>query len=528
MRRSPFIRLEVLAWGFALVVAILPLWVSHELPLVDLPQHEYVLAVLGQVDDPATLYPRYFEVRPGIRPYLGYYVVVGLLDRWMSIDVANRIFLSIVVAALPLSLAFLLRSLGRAAWPGLLSIPFAFGDAFGWGYVNYCASLPLLFASLGLWVRALADARGRRGWLAGLIVCLPVLVMTHPVPVACLAVGFPFLLLTTPVPEDATAWGIGGRLRARIAPLAILACGALGAAVYGVRVALRSHSVSDAIARGDWSGLLAQRHFEFRPPLESLRVLPDLFANLLRDGSDHLGPIAAGLVALAAVAAARVGSGRAPRPEARGFERVRPLGLVVSAAALYLALPLHVYGSIGDVSPRFAPVIAALGTGLVPGLGGRTRALFLCLAAAVSLATAVPLIRGFRAFDREAAPLREVIAAVGDRPTLMGLIDDPESRVMRHPVYLHAAATAARARGGIPHYTLADWPNGPIRHRTAAPPSYPDEWHPERFDRATMAPAYDHFLGRGRTPEVVFGESLGRELHVAARAGEWWLVRRGR
>lgn len=526
MSRSRRPRLEVLAWGFALVIAILPLWVARELPLVDLPQHRYVLAALGHLDDPATLYPRYFEARSGFRPYLGYYAVVGLLDRAMPADVADRVFLSVVVAAFPLAVAFLLLGLGRPAWPALLSIPFAYGDAFGWGYLNYCASLPLLFASLGLWVRALADDRRRSGWLAGLIVCLPALAATHPGPAFYLALGFPFLLLTTPAPEDATAPGLVGWLRTRIGALAILGWCALGVAIYGASIALRSRSVAAAMARSDWSGLLAQRHLEFRPPIESLRVLPDLFANLLRDGTDRVGPIATALVALAAVAAARTGIARAPAPAGRWVERARPIGLVVIAVLLYVALPLHAYGFVGDLSPRFAPLVAALAVGLVPGLAGRTRLVFVCLAAGVSLATAIPLVRGFRAFDRESAPLREMIAAAGDRPTVMGLVYDRDSRVMRHPVYLHAAASVARARGGIPNYTLARWSIAPLRHRAAPPPSYADEWQPERFELATMGPAYDHFLGRGRPPEAVFGDRLGHEFQLAARAGDWWLVRR--
>ena len=108
----------------------------------------------------------------------------------------------------------------------------------------------------------------------------------------------------------------------------------------------------------------------------------------------------------------------------------------------------------------------------------------------------------------------------------MGLLYDYESGVARHPAYLHAAATLARERGGIPNYSLAAWPNSPIRYRTTPPPTFPDEWRPDRFDYATMGGAYDHFLGRGRAPESVFGERLGRELYVAARAGGFWLVRR--
>jgi len=50
----------------------------------------------------------------------------------LPVDVANRAFLTLMLAALPLSLAFLLRSLGRPAWAALLAIPFAYGDSFGW------------------------------------------------------------------------------------------------------------------------------------------------------------------------------------------------------------------------------------------------------------------------------------------------------------------------------------------------------------------------------------------------------------
>ncbi len=519
-------RLERLAWLFALAVAVLPLWAARELPLVDLPQHSFVLAVLGHLDDPATLYPRYFEARPGFRPYLGYYAVAGLLDRFMPIDIANRVFLSVAVVAFPLAVGFLLRGLGRAAWPGLLTLPFAFGDAFGWGYVNYCASLPLLFASLGLWVRALADAPRRGWWSAGLIVCLIALAATHPGPAFYLALGFPYLLLSTRVPEDATGRGSVAWMRPRAAPLAILAWCALGVGIFAASVVLRSRTVADAIARGDWSGLLAQRHFELRPYDESVRVLPGLLANNLSDGSDRFGPITVVIVALAAIVVSRTAPRQGTGPGGPWFERARPIGLVVIAVLLYLALPLHVYGFVGDLSPRFAPIIAALAAGLLPGLAGRARAVFVCLAAAASLATAIPLIRGFRAFDRESASLREVIASMGDRPTVMGLVYDRESRVVRHPIYLHAAATAARARGGIPNYTLAGWAISPLRHRAAPPPSFPDEWRPEAFDDASMGPAYDHFLGRGRAPEAVFGGRLGADLYVAARVGDWWLVRR--
>lgn len=526
MGRTDPRRLDRLAWLFALAVAVVPFWVTRDLPLVDLPQHNYVIAVLGQLDDPDTLYPAQFERRPGLRPYIGYYAVAGLLARVVSIETANRIFLTGLVIALPLAMAFLLRSLGRRTWPALLTIPFAFGDTLAWGFMNYCAAFPVMVLGLGAWVRAIADPPRRLAWSLGLIACLAAMLAFHPGPAFYLAPALPFLLLTTRAPEDRPGQGLVAWLAPRRLPLAVLALCAAAGGILAAGVAMRSRTVAAAVARGDWIGLLMQRHYEFRPPGESMRLLPDLLANFMRDGSDRIGLFAVAAVGLAAVVVSRFDRGAAPGHAGTGIERVRPAGLVAIGLGLYLALPLHIYGLVGLMSPRFAPVAAAMAAGLVPALGERSRRAFVWLAALAALGTAVPMVLGFRAFDREAAALRRIEAAVGPRPTVMGLVFDYDSRVVRHPVYLHAAASMARAGGGIPNHSLATWSVSPIRHRVAPPPSYEDEWRPDLYDDATMGPAYDHFLGRGREPGAVFGGRLGRELVVAAREGDWWLVRR--
>ena len=124
--------------------------------------------------------------------------------------------------------------------------------------------------------------------------------------------------------------------------------------------------------------------------------------------------------------------------------------------------------------------------------------------------------------------MRRLLPAVAERPRIMGLIYDRRSGIVTHPVYLHAAATLAREKGGIPSYTLMGWRQVPLRYRGERPPAPISEWRPDLFDFDTMAPAYDHFLLRGATPEIVFGAHIGPDLRVAAHEGEWWLVRRVR
>src|SRR5262249_45845613 len=143
-----------------------------------------------------------------------------------------------------------------------------------------------------------------------------------------------------------------------------------------------------------------------------------------------------------------------------------------------------------------------------------------------SLVVATALCIGFRRFDAEASALRRIGAATGERPRIMGLVFDRASRVVYHPVYLHAAALLSRMRGGVPNYTLMGWQQAPLRYRGAPPPTMPSEWRPDLFDYPTMGGAYDHFLVRGAPVDSLFGSRLGRELRVAAHDADWWLVRR--
>src|SRR5262249_23702411 len=135
--------------------------------------------------------------RPELTPYLGYYYSVSLLHWLVPLELANRLFLCGYVLGLPLSLAALLKALGRPVWPSLLALPFAYGDSFAWGFINYCSALPLL--SCALFVKALQDTERRMLW-AGLHAATLVLVLLfHVQAFAFLALALPWLLLVVKV-----------------------------------------------------------------------------------------------------------------------------------------------------------------------------------------------------------------------------------------------------------------------------------------------------------------------------------------
>ncbi len=508
-------RLGWMAYAVGLLFGVAPLWAARQLPMVDLPQHLALISALHRLDDPSTLYPAVFAARGELTPYLGYYHLVSLLNWLFPLELANRLFLTLVVAGLPLSLAFLLRALGRPRWPSLLALPFSYGDSFGWGFINYLACLPLAVLACGCFVRALTETQHRVRWAAvhGLVL-LSVLLM-HVQGFLFLALGLPWLLLTTKVE---------GGLRSRLpALLSVLP----GVAVFGVWGAGRLLAPAEVVEGAPWKAwgpLFSERNLSFKPFQQNLAELPRVLANQLRDGSDRWALLA--VVVLWVAAALAVASGvRGTRREA-GVERLRVWGLGLLALGLYFLLPFDIRGAIYYLNTRYAHLAAALFAAALPPLGARLRPAFLLGGAGVALLLAVPLWRAFRAFDAEAAPLLRFAALTPPRPRVMGLIFNQGTAELTHPVFLHAAAVPARVRGGISNFSFALTPHSPLRYRSTPPPSFPSEWRPDGFRWESMGQAYSHFLLRGPPPERVFGAHLGPDVRVVAREGDTvWLER---
>lgn len=511
-------------FALACLVAVAPLWAGAELPLVDLPQHLHLISVLQRLQDPSTLYPEWFAARGQLTPYLGYYTAVGWLSKLMPLEAANRLFLSAYVAGLALSLAFLLRALGRQPWAAALALPFAYGDSLAWGFINYCAALPLAFFACGLFLKALGDAPRRRAWAAGVAACLLAVLLMHVQAFAFLAVALPALLLTTHVPEDAT----GLPFRARLAPrLPALASVLPGVGLFFAWVVLRAGAPAEVEAGAPWKAwgpMLSPQNLAWKSFAQNREDLLSLLANQLQDGSDRA---VLGWVGAALAVAWALGLWAPPEEKTRRWTGLARLALLAAMAlGLYFLLPFDIRGYMYYLNPRFAHLAAALCVLLVPTLRPSGEVALAAAGLAVAAALSVPLWRGYAAFSAEAAGLREVTAAAQPKARTFGLVFNAASRVVTHPVYLHAAARVAREQGGYANFSFALTPHSPVKYARPPPPTASSEWRPQQFNYATMGPSYDHFLVKGPPPERLFGPLLGTELEVAARAGDVALLRR--
>jgi hypothetical protein len=511
------------AFALALLVGVAPLFSARQLPMVDLPQHLHLISVLHRLDDPTTLYPRVFAARAELTPYVGYYDTVSLLSWVVPLELANRLFLAAMVAGLPLAMAFLLRSLGRPRWPAVLTLPFAYGDSFGWGFVNSSASFALALLAAGLFVRALTDPERRRRWALAQAVVLLAVVLMHVQGFLFLALALPFLLLTTGVPEDGTRRALRPRLPALLSTLPAVVL----FLVWGAGRLLAPAEVQEGAPWKAWGPLLSARNLSFKPFQQNVQEFPEVLANLLRDGGDRWALRAVTVIAVVAVGLWLAGQRSTPR-EGRA-ERWRIAGLALLAGLLFLFLPFDIRGAVYYLNTRYAHLAAPLLVAAVPPIAGRLRPPLLVAGALAAVVLAAPLGAAFRAFDAEAAPLLRFADETGPGPRIMGLVFDPGSRGMHHPVFLHAAAVPARLRGGITNFSFARTPHSPIRYRDAPPPTFPSEWRPDGFRWESMGPAYSHFLVRGVDPRAVFGSRLGAEVTpVDAGGGMAWLENRSR
>ncbi len=172
-------RSEGLFWLLAISLTMLgvaPIWVTDILPLVDIAAHLHLMTVMHDIRHSALIQHHYQEVH-ALVPYLTYYKAVDWLAYLMSVEQANRVVLTLTVAALPWSAYVYLRTVGHSPWLLLGVMPWMLHCDFFMGFFSYMLSIPIFILVLAAHLRWLQAPTRRRGFvLAGL---LGLLALTH-------------------------------------------------------------------------------------------------------------------------------------------------------------------------------------------------------------------------------------------------------------------------------------------------------------------------------------------------------------
>lgn len=485
------------AWAAVLsgLTLAAPMWVGRFVPLLDLPQHLAVVAVLRNHGDPAWGFGRFFDVQwAELTPYWTYYLATWLLSLALPLELASRVYLTGYALAFPWAGIALCRAFGRSPWLGLLAAPLALNTNLYFGFISYSTGVLLVLFLLAAFERHLAYGTTRRAMAVTLGGAL--LFFTH---VQCLA-----FFIAAAVVLSVTKSGLPWRARlARSLSLLPATLGLLLPWVYVQFLAARER-VPGRYTFGRPGRLRAH----FQSPETSLRDLPESLAGSFQDGSD--------LSVLAAWAVLIVWAfGRRPR--------WRPLLPALLALLLYFAAPMSIAGQ-WNIGPRFALLAALL---VLPALAasGRRAAAIGTLAAVLAAVAAANAAWHHATFDREAGAFDRALDAIPRGARVMPLVFDPRGRVLDKWPYLHFGQYVMVRRGGMSAVNLGRVPVFPIHLRDAASFPHVDVFRPGDFRFDGMGRAYDFFLLRspGAWKERLFPAAAVEEVFAS---GEWVVLRR--
>ena len=143
--------------------------------------HKYYVHVIASLLSGSHAYGAY-AIRHPFPPYAIHYVLLIGLTRFVSYDLAEKIFICLIFFTTAYSFRYCAKVLGPSGdLLSLCMVPLVLHWSLMMGFLNYSLAIGLFFLAAGLWVRA----SSARLWLVFAIVVI-ILTLTHPVPLLLL------------------------------------------------------------------------------------------------------------------------------------------------------------------------------------------------------------------------------------------------------------------------------------------------------------------------------------------------------
>lgn len=133
---------------FCLALTIYPLWSVHYLPMHDIPQHATQVFLLNNFDNPAFDIKNRYQI-DYFTPYLTGILLARFFALFFDVVTSIKIVLSLTALAFPLSLYFLAKKAKIDSHWAFVGFPFFYNMAFYIGHLNFLVALPLGFTILG-------------------------------------------------------------------------------------------------------------------------------------------------------------------------------------------------------------------------------------------------------------------------------------------------------------------------------------------------------------------------------------------
>lgn len=480
---------DELVFAAALLISVVPLWLTPFLPFVDIPQHAALVAGLHELLRGNPLFIADFEIN-WFTPYLAGYLLLFLLSSVLPIVIATKVAISLAIIAFPWVTGILLRELGgeeRLKW---LAIPGSYSFAVYWGFFTYALAVPLAIGLLVLTVRFERDPTLRKG--IGVALYAVALFFCHAVALGCAA------LLSL-------AYIAARRWRS---PRKLVLCYIPYTAPLPI-IVLWTLRVSEAETSVQNSPIL------FGTLRERLTTLFQQLAGL--DGFAFTVGLLIVLVVLFLPMALKCRLTK--RPE-RWF-------LFAAGVGVYLVFPSYAQAT-AFLYQRLAVFVVPVWLALWEPPERLSRAFAPAVLVMLAAWWSVNTVR-FRAFGHDAERFAAVLAEAAPGGHLAGMLLCNGSRHFSNPVYLHFASWYQAVARGISDNSFALVFLSPIRYKDLSRPRVGDvlAWSPQLFSWSRDGgDLYDYYLvcSVGDASELLFKEHAA-EVDLIAHDGPWWLYR---
>jgi hypothetical protein len=144
-----------------LMVLLTPIWVTRYPAMLDYPNHLARAYVLHHLDD-VPAYASTYEAAWRPIPNLAVDLVVHLLLYVVDIEIASRLFLTLLVASFALGCHLLgAAAHGQPTWMALPTMFLVYNFFLSSGFVNYVSGLGVYLMALAIWLRS------RQHWTVG-------------------------------------------------------------------------------------------------------------------------------------------------------------------------------------------------------------------------------------------------------------------------------------------------------------------------------------------------------------------------
>jgi hypothetical protein len=150
-----------LVWLVLTVIVLIPVWHQRLLPMLDTPNHLALARAWHNFNDPSYHISDFYTLRIRPVPYLFFYTFIHWCMYVFSIEVANKLFLSIYLILFPLSVLSLARALKRSPWLAVGGFAFAFSQPWTYGFSSYLLGTVFMMFAYAALIRYLADKRTR-------------------------------------------------------------------------------------------------------------------------------------------------------------------------------------------------------------------------------------------------------------------------------------------------------------------------------------------------------------------------------